>query len=319
MNFKIESGYFGNISLPEGFVRTEMSSLNESELKVYLAVLTFAQNESKQDLNIISDIAGIDINKTIEALTSLEKKALIKLTSSSVTIKAISTENGAKPVAHKEYSATEIDSLHDEDIKKLTLCAEKTYGKLLNYAELNMLASLYDAVGLPCEVLMILIEYTGALGKKTMRYLQTAASDWKAAEIDTPKKAHQHITYLEQQKEYYSQMKDILGIYGREFTKREREYLDKWKKEGYSPDKIKESYEKTVDATGKIAFGYMDKVIASSDILPDKQVVVTSKPKPKKRVKPTGFNNFTSRERDYDAIKARAKEKAMQKAKKLEG
>lgn len=311
MNYKLESGYMGNIVIPEGLIRSEMLSLSEINLKVYITVLMLAQTKSKLEFTELASMLNLDIGKVISALQELEKLNLLKLSTTSVTIKAFEDEENAKRVAFREYSPEEIASMQDKEVQKLTRCAEKTYGKLLSYAEISTLISLCKFVGIPSDVLIVLIEYTGSLGKKTMAYLKNSALNWQEKGIDSVKKAHEYITYLEQQKNFYSTIKDVLGIYGREFTKKEKEYLDKWSELKFSPDMIKESYERTIDATGKISFAYMNRILTD-----DKQpvVAVTSAQKPvNRKVKPTGFNNFKARTRDYDEIKKRAKEKLKNK------
>lgn len=312
MNYKLESGYIGNIVIPEGFIRSEMLSLNETQLKIYIMVSMLAQTKNKPDFQELSSMLGVDINEIISTLQELEKLKLVKLSSTAVTICASEDEESAKPLTFREYTPEEISSMQDKDIQKLTRCAEKTYGKLLSYAEISTLISLYKFIGIPRDVLTVLIEYTGSLGKKTMAYLKNAALDWQEHGIDSAKKAHEYITYLEQQKNYYATVKDVLGIYGREFTKKEREFLDKWSELKFTTEQIKDAYERTVDATGKISFAYMNKILTSDEPPKTFENTQTSKA-PVKKVKPTAFNNFKARSRDYDDIKKRAKEKLKNK------
>ena len=157
------------------------------------------------------------------------------------------------------------------------------------------------------------IEYVAALGKKSLGYLKNAALDWHDKGIDTAEAAHAYITYLEQQKEYYASMRDVLGIFGREFTKKEKEFLDKWQK-SFTPEQIKEAHEKTLDATGKISFAYTNKILNSDGEAPK---VYTADTSSKKRVVPSKFSNFEPRKKDYDAVREKAKERAKKLAKDL--
>ena len=313
MKFKTDGDYIGGITLSEGFVRQDMKTLDEQQLKIYLLALMFAETKQKAEIKDIADILQIPIEDVVSALKELEKKTLISLSTTAITLKAPHTENTTKRLTFKEYTPEEIADMDDKDVDKIVRCAEKTYGKLLSYAEISTIISLYKFLSIPREVLIILIEYTGALGRKTMSYLKTAAMDWHERGIDSPKKAHEHITYLEQQKNYYAQMKELFGIYGREFTKKEKEFLDKWAELKFTAEEIKESYEKTIDSTGKISFAYMNKILTSDDV----EFTQKQEQKPRKKVKPTGFNNFTARNRDYDDIKAKAREKLKKRAEEL--
>ena len=225
MNYKLESVYMGNIVIPEGFIRSQMLVLNETQLKTYITVIMLAQTKSKPDFAELASILNSDIAVIINTLQELEKLKLLKLSTTSVTVISADDEENAKPLTFREYTPEEIASMHDDEIQKLTRCAETTYGKLLSYAEISTLVSLYKFIGMPADVLTVLIEYTGALGKKTMAYLKNAALDWQEHGIDSARKAHEYITYLEQQKNFYATIKDLLGVYGRECTKKEREFL----------------------------------------------------------------------------------------------
>ena len=315
MNYKLESGYVGNIVIPEGFIRAQMLSLNEAELKTYITVTMLAQTKSKIEFAELASMLKSDIAIVINSLQVLEKLNLVKLSTTSVTVLSTEDDESAKPVAFREYTPEEISAMHDDEIAKLTRCAEKTYGKLLSYAEISVLISLYKFIGISSDVLTVLIEYTGSLGKKTMAYLKNAALDWQQQGIDNAKKAHEYITYLEQQKNFYATIKDYLGIYGREFTKKEREYLDKWSELKLTAEEIKDAYERTIDATGKIAFGYMNKIL-TADEKPEKHSEMLKTPA--KKVKSTSFNNFNARERNFDDIKRKAKENLKNKRKKEE-
>ncbi|MBQ7040292.1 MAG: hypothetical protein IJN39_06960, partial [Clostridia bacterium] len=62
---------------------------------------------------------------------------------------------------------------------------------------------------------------------------------------------------------------------------------------------------------GKISFAYMNKILTADE--PPKPVKTAQNTVPQRKVRPTGFNNFESRTRDFDAIKKRAKEKLKNK------
>ena len=314
MNFKTDGAYRGNIILPEGFIREDMKNLSETELKLFLLAVMYAHGSQKAEWETIASLSGYTMRQCVEAFQGLEQKKLIKLTPTQVTILSPEPEAVAKPVAFKEYTPEEIAAMDDGEITNLTTCAEAAFGKLLNYGEISVLVSLYRWVGIPTSVLMVLIEYVAALGKKSVGYLKNTALDWHDKGIDSAEAAHAYITYLEQQKEYYASMRDVLGIFGREFTKKEKEFLDKWKPD-FSPEQIRAAYEKTVDATGKISFAYMHKVLNSDEDSPKPSFVVAETAK--KRVTPSKFANFEPRKKDYDAVRERAKLRAKKLAKDL--
>lgn len=305
MKFKTDGAYCGNVIIPEGFIREDMKTLSEAELKLFLIAVMHAHSEKNIEWEQISEQSGYTMRQCVDAFQALEQKKLIRLTTTQITILSPTPDVSAGTITFKKYTPEEIYALDDE-FTSIGTCAQTAFGKCLNEHDTQILASLYQNVGIPSPVLMILIEYIAAIGKKSMGYLKSVALDWHEKGIDTAKKAHDHITYLEQQKEYYASMRDTLGIFGREFTKKEKEYLDKWK-EKFNADLIKEAYEKTLDSTGKISFAYMNKILTSDQSEPVTVQV------PKKRVTPSKFSNFEPRKKDYDSVK----EKARARAKKL--
>ncbi|MBR3942731.1 MAG: DnaD domain protein, partial [Clostridia bacterium] len=291
----------------------DMKNLSETELKLFLLSVMFAHGTQKAEWETVAAHSGYSMRQCVEALQGLEQKKLIQLTPTQVTILSPEPEAVLNPVAFKEYTPEEIAAMDDDEITNLTACAEKSFGKLLSYGDISVLVSLYRWVGMEPSVLMILIEYVAALGKKSMGYLKNAALDWHNRGIDTAEAAHAYITYLEQQKEYYASMRDVLGIFGREFTKKEKEFLDKWK-DVFTPEQIRDAYETTINSTGKISFAYMDKVL-TSDGKPQKPI--PSEGNGKKRVTPSKFSNFDPRKKDYDAVREKARERAKKLAKDL--
>lgn len=305
MVFKTLSSLSGGIVLSEGFIREDMKELNEYELKLYLLINAFAKSKTKSDIPHISDMLKTTPDIVMESIRGLEERKLIKFTSSTITILELKTENDDKTAVLKEYTPEEIAEIKDKNLDELTSFAEKKYGKLLSYKEISILVGLYHYLGMSKEVLMIMIEYTGAIGKKTMNYLRTTALSWCENKIDTPKKAHEYITYLEERKTYHEDMKAMLGIYGRNLTKREAEFLDSWK-DKFTSEEIAEAYETAVDMTGKISFSYMDKVLNSDG--EGKPYPKRTFTKPKNNIKPTRFNNIKQSGTDYEAVKAKRRE-----------
>ncbi len=305
MVFKTENNFPGGVILSEGFVREDMAELREFELKLYLLINAFAKSKTKTDIPAVSEMLKTTPDVILESMKGLEKRKLIKFTSSAVTVLEIKAENNDKPATLKEYTPEEIAEIKDKNLDEITSFAEKKYGKLLSYKEISVLVGLYHYLGISKEVLMIMIEYTGALGKKTMNYLRTTALSWHENKIDTPKKAHEYITYLEERKTYHEDMKAMLGIYGRNLTKKEAEFLDSWK-DKFTAEEIAEAYETAVDMTGKISFSYMNKVLNSDG--ESKLNIKKIFTKPKNNVKATRFNNINPSNTDYEAVKAKRRE-----------
>ena len=91
-------------------------------------------------------------------------------------------------------------------------------------------------------------------------------------------------------------MRRIIGANERKLTTKELEYINKWHTQmGMQLEDIQEAYEITVENTGKVAFGYMNKILETKKA--ERESGIKQTPKPLK--KPDGKK--TSRY-DYDEI-----------------
>ena len=124
---------------------------------------------------------------------------------------------------------------------------------MLSGNEIELLYSFYDWLGLPCEVIVMLLSYAAKQGKVGKRYLETVAIDWADKGIDTFDKAEEYITQLEEIGSNEHKIRTILGIYDRALTQTEKKYISAWTEElNISPELVSLAYDKTVENTGKL-------------------------------------------------------------------
>ena len=109
--------------------------------------------------------------------------------------------------------------------------AESILGHMLSGNEIELLYSFYDWLGLPCEVIVMLLSYAAKQGKVGKRYLETVAIDWADKGIDTFDKAEEYITQLEEIGSNEHKIRTILGIYDRALTQTEKKYISAWTEE----------------------------------------------------------------------------------------
>jgi DnaD/phage-associated family protein len=59
-------------------------------------------------------------------------------------------------------------------------------------------------------------------------------------------------------------VRSIFGIGERRLSKKERDFISRWTEDfRYGRDMIEPAYEKCVDATGKLSFAYIDRILSS--------------------------------------------------------
>lgn len=164
------------------------------------------------------------------------------------------------------YTAAEIDATAsvNESVDYLFKQAEVILGKLLSPSDFEMLYSFVDWLGLPVEVVIMLLQFGASQGKTGKRYLETVAIDWADKGINTYESAEEYIREIELRMSNEGKVRGILGIYDRALTATEKKYISAWVTEkNYSAELISEAYDRTVAATGKLSWAYMNKILQS--------------------------------------------------------
>nr|QGT51187.1 hypothetical protein Firmicute1046_2630 [uncultured Firmicutes bacterium] len=215
------------------------------------------------------------------------------------------------------YNMEEIDAAiaANHDIDCLFKQAEVILNKMLTKADIEMLYSFHEWLGLPVEVITMLLTYGASHDKKGRRYLETVALDWADQGIDTYEKAEEYISKLEESDSKERKIRSVLGIYDRAMTSTEKKYIKQWTQEKDVPiDLIAPAYDRTVERTGKLSWAYMNKILmswldegiltpealqAKEDAFKQEHSFAVNVPKTPK----SKFNNYTDPNKiDYDSI-----------------
>lgn len=296
VKFSLEKDYFGAVSLPEGFLSEKMNELDFSEIKVYLKICLFCRQNKEAELTDLAIAAQIGEGEMLHIISSLEKKDLVKVTKSGIVL--VGENNSVK----KSVDVDNFSQKESDDVKVIASAAESAFGKLLSHAELNSIMGIYKFIDLPAEVFVLAIDYCAALGKKSFSYIEKVLISWKDAGVVNAQSAHEYLRIKEENEQYYGYLKQKLGIYGFNLTKKQKEFADKWKND-FSVEQIVEACERTIDGTGKISFAHTDKVLYN----PDYEYQGAQKDK----VKSTGFSNFSENKSDYTDLEQKALEKLL--------
>ncbi|MBO4941569.1 MAG: DnaD domain protein [Clostridia bacterium] len=164
------------------------------------------------------------------------------------------------------YTAAEIDAAAsvNKNVDYLLRQAEEILGKLLSPSDFELIYSFVDWLGLPVEVVIMLLRFAKSQGKLGKRYLETVAIDWAEKGIDTYESAEEYIKEIEKRLSNEGKIRSILGIYDRALSQTEKKYINLWTAEKeISVELIRGAYDRTVAATGKLAWAYMNKILVS--------------------------------------------------------
>ncbi len=164
------------------------------------------------------------------------------------------------------YSSAEIDAVaaRNESIDVLFRQAESILGRILSPSDFELIYSFVDWLGLPVEVIVMLLRFAASRGKTGKRYLETVAIDWADKGIDNYESAEEYIREIELKLSNEGKIRAILGIYDRALTQTEKKYIKAWTFEREIPSElVAEAYDRTVAATGKLSWAYMNKILMS--------------------------------------------------------
>ncbi|MBQ9091426.1 MAG: DnaD domain protein [Anaerotignum sp.] len=161
-----------------------------------------------------------------------------------------------------EYSPAELAVYmqKSESMKKLFQSAQQKLGKMLNHNDMSMLFSFHDWLGLPVDVIELLLSYCTANGHCGMRYIEKVALGWAEEGINTEDKA---VEYIELRKTGFRTIMKAFGQ-NRLPVAAEENYMKKWLQDYKLPmDVVKMACERTVMQTGKASFAYAEKILKS--------------------------------------------------------
>lgn len=172
-----------------------------------------------------------------------------------------------------EYTVQDIVRRADSDsaFAGVVSEAERSLGRVLSSNDLRLLFGIYDHLGLPADVIMLLLHHcietyqarSGPGRMPTMRYIEKEAWYWAEQEILNLDTAEAHIRRERQRRELSQQVKNALQIRDRALTAGEQRYIDEWLALGYGPESLAIAYDRTVLSTGKLAWKYMDRIVRS--------------------------------------------------------
>ncbi len=181
------------------------------------------------------------------------------------TPKSLPQHQGRKST-RPSYTMAEIDAVASKNkaISGLFYQAETVLNKVLTQADMELLYSFVDWLGLPVEVITMLLSYAAKRGKTGRRYLETVAIDWADRGIDTFESAEAYVMELEERDSIEHKICSILGIYDRALTTTEKKYIKQWAEDTtISKELIPLAYDRTIANTGKLSWSYMNKILQS--------------------------------------------------------
>ncbi len=156
----------------------------------------------------------------------------------------------------------------DGDFRSLYGEVQRLLGKTLNTEELKLLLGFHRYLGLPGEVISLLVCYCkersrqkGSLRNPSLRTIEKEAYFWAEQGIDTFEEAAAYIRTQNLRNTQLEQLKKLLQIRGRNLTPGENRYVESWLEMGFEKEVIAMAYERTCLNTGGLSWAYMNKIL----------------------------------------------------------
>ena len=168
---------------------------------------------------------------------------------------------------------TEADLIRAEqqsDFPQLLGEAQRRLGKVLSTEEAKVLLSIYDYLGMPSEVISILLSYCiqrararGSLRAPSLHAIEREAYHWADLGIDTMEEAAAYMQMQLDRQSKVGQVRKTLQLGDRKLTPGEEKLVLQWLDWGFGPEEIAMAYEKTCMNTGGLKWPYLNSILKS--------------------------------------------------------
>lgn len=156
----------------------------------------------------------------------------------------------------------------DNSFKALYSEVQRQLGKALTSEELKILLGFNRYLGLPNEVVSILVSWCrernrqrGVNRNPSLRTIEKEAYFWAEHGIDTLEEAAAYIRKQNLRATQAARLLQILQIRGRKLTPGEQRFAESWLEMGFEEAVLAHAYDRTCVNTGAFSWRYMDRIL----------------------------------------------------------
>ena len=172
---------------------------------------------------------------------------------------------------HPVYTADDLTDLltGDAGFRMLVPQTEEKLGKRLKTADLQILAGLYDDLGLPADVIYLLVchcvarseERYGPGRRPTLRQIEKEGYHWAQMGIFDQTAAAAYLKKWAQREEKSAAYMRALHLPQRQMVDAERRYITQWMDMGFPPETVALAYERTVFYKKDMNWRYLNGIL----------------------------------------------------------
>lgn len=169
------------------------------------------------------------------------------------------------------YTADDLTDLltGDAGFRMLVPQTEEKLGKRLKTADLQILAGLYDDLGLPADVIYLLEchcvtrseERYGPGRRPTLRQIEKEGYHWAQRGLFDQESASQYLRDWNVRRSAMSRYMQVLGLGDRRPVESEERYIADWMDKGFPPETVALAYDKTVFYKKELNWRYLNGIL----------------------------------------------------------
>ena len=169
------------------------------------------------------------------------------------------------------YTADDLTDLltGDAGFRMLVPQTEEKLGKRLKTADLQILAGLYDDLGLPADVIYLLVchcvtrseERYGPGRRPTLRQIEKEGYHWAQRGLFDQESASQYLRDWNVRRSTMSRYMQVLGLGDRRPVESEERYIADWMDKGFPPETVALAYDKTVFYKKELNWRYLNGIL----------------------------------------------------------
>ncbi len=289
---------------------------------VYWAVYLLLKSVSPQKKLPVAEAAqllGQPAQTVLEAALFWQKEGVLQVEDGELYLPLMQTPAphfSARP--HYEPQELSMYAAKNEEIRRLFAMAQSYLGRYLSHNDLSVIFSLRHWLELPVDVIEVLLRHCTEQNHRSCRYIEAVAIDWAESGIFTVEAAEERLRLTGGD---FKKIMAAFGQSGRQPVASEEKYMKQWLLEMEMPlPLVLLACEKTVEATGKAAFAYADKILQNwekagiqtvEDVKKEQQAFAqkqkeqaasAEKKQPAKKPSANAFGTYAQRKYDYAAF-----------------
>ncbi len=257
--------YYINPEVLRSVITVPSSALDNLKLAsaVQLRVLLccFADTKGGISAECISEKLGITSDEVEDALIFWSQNGVFK-------IEGKSLEKEHEPIVSPDVKPSRQDVIkrgnEDPQLQLLLREAQMRFGRNLKSNESQILVWLCDDKGMDVSVILLLMQYAATCGKLKIGFIEKTATEWLDDGVETVADAEKRIADAARQQLCWKTVRQAFGIDRALPGKKEKEFSVVWVEEWkFSYEMLRAAYEICVDATSKLSFPYINKILKS--------------------------------------------------------